>query len=57
MPEPLDRRDEIVALADERIAPLADFGCLGVGAQVDRAETLALLLVAFQPRFGLVEVG
>src|SRR5690606_24507134 len=53
----LDRLDEIVAFRHQPVAPGADLARLLVGAQVDPAETLALLTITLQPRLDLVEIG
>ncbi len=47
--QPLDRLDEIVALAGQFVMLRFDFAQLFFGAQIDRAEALAFALDAVQP--------
>src|SRR6202022_1827874 len=53
----LDRGDEVVAFADEDVPPLGNLVGLCLGPEIDRAEPLALLAIALEPRLDLGKIG
>ena len=57
LPEPLNRLGEVIALGDQFFARRLHLGEFDVGAQVDRAEPLALLLEVVEPALNRRGVG
>ena len=57
LPQLADRLDDVLALGDDRLEPLGKLLLLFLGAQIDRAQPLALDLQPFEPALDLGDVG